>query len=49
MKILYSYHYQTPIGGLLRNMFGSCTALPNCANGVFDITWSNVMRMEPIL
>jgi hypothetical protein len=49
VKILYGYHYMTPIGGLLRNMFGSCGALPNCAGGVFDITWSNVMRMEPIL
>jgi Flp pilus assembly protein TadG len=49
VKILYSYHYHTPIGGLLRNMFGSCGALPNCSSGAFDITWSNVMRMEPIL
>ena len=49
VKILYSYEYHTPIAGLLRNMFGSCNALPNCTTGVFDITWSNVMRMEPIL
>jgi Flp pilus assembly protein TadG len=49
VKILYSYRYKTPIGGLLRNMFGSCTGLPNCSTGAFDITWSNVMRMEPIL
>jgi hypothetical protein len=49
VKILYNYRYHTPIGGLLRNMFGSCTALPNCSTGAFDITWSNVMRMEPIL
>ncbi len=49
VKILYSYQYHTPIGGLLRNMFGSCGALPNCSGGAFDVTWSNVMRMEPIL
>ncbi len=49
VKILYSYRYVTPIGGLLRNMFGNCNALPNCTTGAFDITWSNVMRMEPIL
>jgi hypothetical protein len=49
VKILYSYRYHTPIGGLLRNMFGNCAALPNCSTGAFDITWSNVMRMEPIL
>jgi Flp pilus assembly protein TadG len=49
VKILYSYRYHTPIGGLLRNMFGSCASLPNCTGGVVDITWANVMRMEPIL
>ena len=49
VKILYSYMYHTPIAGLLRNMFGNCNALPNCTTGVVDITWSNVMRMEPIL
>jgi Flp pilus assembly protein TadG len=49
VKILYQYRYKTPIGGLLTNIFGSCDGLPNCATGELDLTWSNVMRMEPIL
>lgn len=49
VKILYGYRYHTPIGSLLLNMFGDCSGLPNCSIGAFDITWSNIMRMEPIL
>lgn len=50
VKIKYTYLYHTPVGGLLQNMFaGDCSGLPNCSTGALDVTWSNVMRMEPIL
>jgi Flp pilus assembly protein TadG len=42
VKILYRYHYHTPIRSLL-------PFLPGAGPGYFDVTWSNVMRMEPIL
>lgn len=49
VKIMYRYSYVTPIGGLLTAIFGGCTGLPSCSAGQIDLTWSNVMRMEPIL
>ncbi len=42
VRILYRYQFHTP----LRNLIGF---LPGASTGYFDISWSNVMRMEPIL
>jgi hypothetical protein len=42
VRILYRYQFHTP----LRNLI---TFLPGASAGYFDVTWSNVMRMEPIL
>jgi len=42
VRIQYRYHFQTP----LRNLIAF---LPGASAGYFDISWSNVMRMEPIL
>jgi hypothetical protein len=42
VRILYRYQFQTP----LRNLI---TFLPGASTGYFDVAWSNVMRMEPIL
>ncbi|MFI5254576.1 MAG: TadE family protein [Candidatus Limnocylindrales bacterium] len=42
VTILYRYHWHTPLRNLL-------PFLPGAATGYFDLTWSNVMRMEPIL
>jgi Flp pilus assembly protein TadG len=42
VTILYRYRYHTPLRHLL-------PFLPGAAAGYFDVTWSNVMRMEPIL
>ncbi len=40
VSVKYHYNYHTPLGNFL--------ALPGWGTG-FDLTWTNVMRMEPIL
>ncbi len=42
VKIVYRYYFRTP----LRNLV---SFLPGASAGYLDFTWSNVMRMEPIL
>ena len=42
VKIVYRYYFHTP----LRNLV---SFLPGATGGYLDFTWSNVMRMEPIL
>jgi len=42
VRVHYRYTYHTP----LRNLVAF---LPGAATGQFDVVWSNVMRMEPIL
>ena len=42
VKIVYRYYFHTP----LRNLV---SFLPGASAGYIDFTWSNVMRMEPIL
>jgi hypothetical protein len=42
VTVVYRYRYHTPLRHLL-------PFLPGAAAGYFDVTWSNVMRMEPIL
>jgi Flp pilus assembly protein TadG len=42
VKIIYRYYFVTP----LRNLV---SFLPGASSGYIDFSWSNVMRMEPIL
>jgi Flp pilus assembly protein TadG len=42
VKIVYRYHFLTPLRGLV-------SLLPGASAGYLDFSWSNVMRMEPIL
>ena len=42
VKIVYRYRFVTP----LKNLVGW---LPGASAGYFDVTWSNVLRMEPVL
>ena len=42
VKIVYRYSFKTP----LRNLV---SFLPGASLGYLDFSWSNVMRMEPIL
>lgn len=42
VRVLYRYEFHTP----LRNLVAF---LPGATEGYFDVVWSNVMRMEPIL
>lgn len=42
VRIVYRYVFHTP----LRNLV---SFLPGASSGYLDVTWSNVMRMEPIL
>ena len=42
VKIVYRYYFHTP----LRNLV---SFLPGASGGYLDFTWSNVMRMEPVL
>jgi hypothetical protein len=42
VRILYRYQFQTP----LRNLIAF---VPGASAGYLDVSWSNVMRMEPIL
>jgi hypothetical protein len=42
VTVVYRYRYHTPLRNLL-------PFLPGAAAGYFDVTWSNVMRMEPLL
>ena len=42
VKIVYRYYFLTP----LRNLV---SFLPGASSGYVDFSWSNVMRMEPIL
>jgi Flp pilus assembly protein TadG len=42
VKIVYRYYFHTPLRSLV-------SFLPGASGGFLDFTWSNVMRMEPIL
>ncbi len=42
IRIVYRYPYHTPLRNLL-------PVLPGAGLGYTDLTWSNVMRMEPVL
>ncbi len=42
VQIVYKYGYHTPLPNLL-------PFLPGSGTGSFNLTWSNVMRMEPVL
>jgi len=42
VKIVYRYQLRTPLGALVN-------FLPGGGTGYVDVSWSNVMRMEPIL
>ena len=42
VKIVYRYYFHTPVRNLVN-------FLPGASGGYVDFSWSNVMRMEPIL
>lgn len=42
VKVVYRYHFVTPLANLVQ-------WLPGAGAGYVDFTWSNVLRMEPVL
>jgi hypothetical protein len=42
VKIVYRYAFHTPLSNLV-------SFLPGASQGYVEFSWSNVMRMEPIL